>query len=666
MTSWRENILREFTPGLSDLTMVVDPDALLLEDGIREEIVKQGFEIITYDDPIEFRFQYESKFRRLWDHGGKPATPLVIRTEEDNFDLIPYDIASSARRLSFNMWKLFPGLSYPIISQLNRNDLDKIHTAIQKYKPGKLGDNATKDFVLRHVYHVFHETIGDSAGLLHMLIRYHYTGIQIPYIFIDRLKQLLKTESLFEEWPIDVLLLDKESFLGFLQERWSIFLDYYAMDDNQLFNPDQYSLEYPGPALLPFDDHEVRIYLDNLFIEDLLQPIPHASGNQFKDNWMRIGIELDPSQDMIQRFRNLFENIQSELPDADTSYVEWFKFSYRWAKLIILYEEIRNNVDSGDTQKYRSLRDEIDIIFQTWLLNKYSGLFNLPPKPPLLMHHIPRYLNQKLKDAKHEKIAFILVDGLSIDQWLILKSNINPKRTNYKFIEQGIFALIPTITPISRQASFAGRTPQYFSKNTNNNAKESQWWTQFWVDNGYMVQNIGFLNMPDDIKIPNIEQMLSNPKLKIAGFILGKVDSIMHGIKLGMKAMHNQVKQWAEDGKLKEFLDILLDQNFTIYLSSDHGNVETEGIGRINEGVISDKPGQRVRVYSDEILKKQIKEKFPQSIEWPQIGLPDQYLPLIASGRTAFIQKGKKIVCHGGICLEEVIVPFISIERSTR
>ena len=34
MSNWRDQILREFTPNVARLTLVADPDGLLLEEGI--------------------------------------------------------------------------------------------------------------------------------------------------------------------------------------------------------------------------------------------------------------------------------------------------------------------------------------------------------------------------------------------------------------------------------------------------------------------------------------------------------------------------------------------------------------------------------------------------------------------------------------------------------
>ncbi|MHC5595920.1 MAG: hypothetical protein ACYTXC_08180 [Nostoc sp.] len=125
--------------------------------------------------------------------------------------------------------------------------------------------------------------------------------------------------------------------------------------------------------------------------------------------------------------------------------------------------------------------------------------------------------------------------------------------------------------------------------------------------------------------------------------------------------MHNQVRQWAELGCMVNLLDLLLAQKFKIFLTSDHGNIEATGIGQPREGAIADLRGERVRIYSDSILRAKVKSEFPNAIEWQPLGLPEKYLPLLAPGRQAFIQEGKQIVAHGGISVEELVVPFISV-----
>jgi hypothetical protein len=125
--------------------------------------------------------------------------------------------------------------------------------------------------------------------------------------------------------------------------------------------------------------------------------------------------------------------------------------------------------------------------------------------------------------------------------------------------------------------------------------------------------------------------------------------------------MHAGVRHWAKRGSLWRLLDAMLERGFEVILTADHGNVEGVGIGKPNVGATADERGARVHVFSDALLRSNIGVKYPGSLEWPCIGLPEDYLALIAPPLCAFIGEGKRTVAHGGICIEEVIVPFVTI-----
>ena len=107
MNNWRDRILREFTPDVARLTLVADPDGLLLEEGVLAGILERGFELIPFEDHIAFRYAYESRFRSLWDRGGQTGSAVVLRFAEGGLDSLPYDLLQAGRRLSFNLGEIF-------------------------------------------------------------------------------------------------------------------------------------------------------------------------------------------------------------------------------------------------------------------------------------------------------------------------------------------------------------------------------------------------------------------------------------------------------------------------------------------------------------------------------------------------------------------------------
>jgi hypothetical protein len=142
-----------------------------------------------------------------------------------------------------------------------------------------LGDNATKDFILRYVFEVTPELVKKPSDLMRVLLRRHYRAQHVPVILDERLIQLLQRDVRFQEWPLERSVPDREAFFGFLQERWPHFVRRWLRQRSQSHGEEisselaaDPSLGYVGPRDLPFDHDDVRVYIDNLFLEGYLKP----------------------------------------------------------------------------------------------------------------------------------------------------------------------------------------------------------------------------------------------------------------------------------------------------------------------------------------------------------------------------------------------------------
>lgn len=666
MSSWREHILKEFTPKVARLTLVADPDGLLLEEGILEGVRGLGFELIPFEDHIAFRYAYESKFRSRWDRGEHTELVVVLRSQASDLGGLPFDLLQAGRKLSFNLGDIFPNLSYPVVTALGRGDLDALYEAQERHEPGQLGDNATKEFVLRHVFEIAPELIKKPSDLLVVLLRRHYRAQRIPKALDERFIELLRQTSHFDDWPLERVVADREAFFTFLQERWPIFLDREANKGASCVREDgkHYGLTIAGPTDLPFDHHDIRVYIDNLLAEGLLHSVPHESANVLSKTWVGIGIRTAPVEDRSRRLNKLMESLRSSVPADGAQHTEWFRFARGWAELIVLLNEHADTVAGELTETAKDLQSRVDAGFFGWLLKRYAGLVNLPPVPPVMLHHLPRFLSRQADDHRQAKYALVVVDGLAMDQWLVIRGVLASQKPGFRFRDQAVFAWIPSLTSVSRQAAFAGKAPIFFPNSIQTTDKEPALWAQFWADHGYTTNQVVYIKGLGDGSLEFTSEALSHPQARIAGLVVDKVDRIMHGMELGTTGMHNQVAQWANEGYLGRLVNLLLDRDFRIYLTSDHGNVEAVGYGRPSEGAVADLSGERVRVYPSETLRVRVKERFDDALEWPSIGLPEDYLALLAPARRAFVQEGQRIVSHGGITLEELIVPFVQIERA--
>lgn len=212
MNSWRDTILNDFVPNVSKLTLVADPDCLLTEEKLALKLRERGFDLIEFNDPIEFRYAYESKYRLIWDQGEHTDLVVILRLQNTELDSLPYDLLGAGRKLSFNMGDLFPNMSYPVIEQLDRSLLDSLFEAQCKSLPDRMGNNATKDYILRHVFGIAAELIVNDVELLRTLLRLHYGNLQLPLMLSERLIHVLKDHQGFKDWPLSEIIPDAEAF----------------------------------------------------------------------------------------------------------------------------------------------------------------------------------------------------------------------------------------------------------------------------------------------------------------------------------------------------------------------------------------------------------------------------------------------------------------------
>src|SRR5665811_2367062 len=344
MSSWRDAILNDFVPNVSKLILVADPDSLLTEEKLTLELRGRGFDLIEFNDPVEFRYAYESKYRSLWDRGEHTDLVVILRLQDAALDALPYDLLQAGRKLSFNLGDLFPALSYPVIEQLERGLLDALYDAQRKSLPDRMGDNATKDFILRHVFGSAAELITNEVELLRTLLRLHYRKMQIPLTLAERFIQVLKSHGGFKAWPLDEIVPDDEAFFAFLQERWPVF------------------------------------------VEGKLAPVQADGIEVDADSWVRSGIAAAGVDDDELRISRLFNLVEKGLPTEESRYSDWTAFALKWAELSAL---VHCGSNAQDQTRLKEVGDALNAAFAGWLGDHYASLINMPPTSPAMLHHVP-------------------------------------------------------------------------------------------------------------------------------------------------------------------------------------------------------------------------------------------------------------------------------------
>ncbi|ADG05163.1 BREX-3 system phosphatase PglZ [Kyrpidia tusciae] len=666
MDTWREQILRDFQPPVPPLTLACDPDDLLLDEELLAALRARQIEMVDAGDPVAFRYLYEKTYRERV--AGRRVF-LLIRTR-GHVEELPYDVIKQGRRLTFRLSSLFPGLSLPVIRQLDGGARNALYTAYQSQR-GKhfsrdqtddvFTDAQTCDFILRWVYQVAPETLQDEVSLIRFFLSVNLQQLTFPEVLQAHLLRQWEKNPALGRLPLGDWLASPAAFYRDLQTRWEEYLQQKAHSSGLAREGTGYregGVEelYLG-ADHPFEHPEVQRLLDNLFLEGKLKPAEGFAPHQLPA-WARVGIRYDPLAEERQRLEGMLSVLQSHVHSA-VRYQDWMKTA-------LLYGEMKAlSLAHSEAVPLRELLEQMEAAvhrmnerFETWMLQNFSGLKNLPYLPrPVMVHHVPHYLASKHR----HRTALLVLDGMSVVQWVQIRRALQQSLPQLIFDEQAVFAWVPTMTSISRQALLSGEIPLYFTETLATTAKEEARWCLFWENQGVprmhtrYEKGLGF-------SARSLPEWLENRENRVIVLVIEAIDRLMHKAIQGQQGLSLELDLWLRQGFLAGLLTTLLQYDYDIYLASDHGNQESRGTGRLREGVLAETRGERVRIYPDVRLRDE-RAAAACGIAWPGDGLPENVYVMLARSGTAFVGEGERVVSHGGISLEEVVVPFVRVRE---
>lgn len=656
MGNWREPILRAFEPPLSPLLLASDPDDLLLDEAIVAALQNRQVEMVEADDPVAFRYLYEKKYRkRVATH----QVSLLVRTR-GNVEDLPYDLVSQGRLMTFRLNTLFAGLSMKVIRQLGGDVLDALYdayeehilTPLQNGRDQPLTDDQTCDFILRWVYRVAPETLQDEVAVIRFFLTLHLQQRLLPEPLQEYLLRGWQKMSSLNRLPLKEWLASPAAFYRDLQTRWAAFVQEKALKCLQVHEGtgDYHS----GSMGEPFEHPEIQRLLDNLFLEGKLEPVEVESLHGLP-NWARVGVRTDPQEELGRRLEQLLHALSSRLASVARHH-DWYKIALLFGELKML--QLTHQDVSWDrwAERIRSFAHEVNRRFEAWMMAHFGTLPNLPYLPqPVMVHHVPHFLA-----AKHrQRTALIVMDGMGVVQWFQMRLMLQEHVPQLIFDEQMVFAWVPTMTSISRQALLSGEIPLYFSDTLATTHREAARWTLFWENHGLARKYIGMLKGLGLDETTELDALLHSQK-RVLALVVDVVDRLMHRAIQGEQSLYMELDLWLRRGFLADLLKRLLQSGYDVYLASDHGNLESRGSGHLREGVLAETRGERVRIYPDQRLRDEMVSTVG-GIAWPGGGLPEDVHVMLAQYGQAFVPNGQLVISHGGISIEEVIVPFVRV-----
>lgn len=266
-------------------------------------------------------------------------------------------------------------------------------------------------------------------------------------------------------------------------------------------------------------------------------------------------------------------------------------------------------------------------------------------------------------------MVLLVLDGLSLSDWQVIMPVWVKRNENWKIKTEILLPQVPTITSISRYALISGLLPADFADDMGHCLPEPRAWELFWSREGISQSACKLLALSIDRGVDQLPE-LQNPQVKFWCLIENTPDELAHNATLGAADQQSSLRLWLNPTHdqnsmaLEKLIDSSLDLGFSVFIASDHGHVEATGFGQPSEGLLAQTRGKRARIYSDRLAALRVQAAFPDTILWHNDGvLPDQMAVLMPVGRNAFTLNGEIVVTHGGISIEEAIVPFIQITK---
>lgn len=152
-------------------------------------------------------------------------------------------------------------------------------------------------------------------------------------------------------------------------------------------------------------------------------------------------------------------------------------------------------------------------------------------------------------------------------------------------------------------------------------------------------------------------------QVKCGAVIINDIDDMVHTQLDGRAGMREDVDKLAKRGKLARLVKSLLNAEFDVYITADHGNTPCVGIGKLkNTGIETETKSRRMLVLKDFADKQMYMDKYGMIELGKKTFLPKAFDYLLFADVLSFDTKGDEVMSHGGMTIDEVIVPFITFK----
>ena len=408
----------------------------------------------------------------------------------------------------------------------------------------------------------------------------------------------------------------------------------------------------------PVNPNQILLTLKkNIHAKELVQEVAQTG---YRQDFARIGMQLS-------------ENLTAE---------DW-KELY---KKLVFWEMELATTDSNMTDMLQMQKEEANLTFAKFVRKNYEEWITNPDARPLMSPDIfKRCVFPRLSAGR--KVLLLVLDNCRFDQWLMLSAELSD---DFDIEENLYYSILPTATQYARNAIFAGLMPLQIKemypdlwvdeeedegKNLNEEELIRQQLARYRRRETFTYHKVNDSGAMDKI-LGGFSAMAAHPlNVLVINFIdilsHARTESKMVRELAGSESAYRSITlSWFRHTPIKDLFRRLASEDFDILITTDHGsirvNTPTKVVGDRNVNTnLRYKLGKNLSYNPKEVYEV----KQPKKLLLPQPNLSTAYI--FATGARFFaypnnynyyVQYYKDTFQHGGISMEEMLIPLISLK----
>lgn len=380
-------------------------------------------------------------------------------------------------------------------------------------------------------------------------------------------------------------------------------------------------------------------------------------------------------------YQQNFGRLSMQISDA-RSIEEWQEVY----KKIVYWELELENADMQMREMLKSQKAEANSMFGRFVRQNYMEWMSSPREErPLMSNDIFRDRLFPLLD-NGEKVFFVIIDNFRYDQWRVLAQEIG---SDFNIEEELYTSILPTATQYARNAIFSGLMPKQIK----------EMFPALWVDEEdeegknlneeeLIATQISRYRRKDTFSYAKVltssaaekymDTLNSLARNEINVLVINFIDMLSHArteslmvreLAANEAAYRSITLSWLRHSAIKRLFRYLADNRYTVVITTDHGSIQvdspTKVIGDKNTNTnLRYKLGKALNYSGKDVFE--IKE--PAKAFLPAPNLSTSYIFATGSNFFAYpnnynyyVQYYKDTFQHGGISMEEMLVPLIRL-----